>query len=76
MKAGKLAYGTDMCIEKIKYNKAKIIIVSSDASENTKSKFKKISEENKIKYYEYGTKEELSMGIRKNKQNCSSSIRQ
>lgn len=65
MKAGKLAYGADMCLEKIKFNKAKIIIISNDSSDNTKGKFKRICEEKKINYYEYGTKEELSMAIRK-----------
>ena len=65
MKAGKIAYGTDMCLEKIKFNKAKILIVAEDASNNTKEKLTRICEEKKIALYEYGSKEELSMAIGK-----------
>ena len=70
MKAGKLAYGTDMCIEKIKFNKAKLVIVATDASDNTKEKFKKLCDENKIKYAIYGNKNDLSVAIRQRQQNC------
>ena len=64
MKAGKLAYGTDMCLEKIKFNKAKLVIITEDASESNKEKFKKICEDNKVNFYEYGLKEDLSYSIR------------
>ena len=47
MKAGKLAYGTDMCLEKIKFGKAKLVIVAEDASKNTKDNFRKICSEKK-----------------------------
>ena len=64
MKAGKLAYGADMCIEKIKFKKAKLIIIAKDTSENTKEKFKKLCAENDLKLFEYGSKEDLSYAIR------------
>ena len=64
MKAGKLAYGTDMCIEKIKFNKAKLVIVAEDASDNNKQNFKKLCEENQIPFFIYGTKFDLSHAVR------------
>lgn len=66
MKAGKLAYGTDMCLDKIKYKKAKLVIVAEDASDNTKEKFSRICEENNVKFYIFGNKNELSYCIGKN----------
>ena len=64
MKAGKLAYGTDMCIEKIKFNKAKLIIIAEDASDNTKDKFKKLCDEKNIIYIMHSNKTDLSRAIR------------
>ena len=46
MKAGKLAYGSDMCEEKIKAGKVSVLIVAEDASENTKNKFNNFSQNN------------------------------
>ena len=43
MKAGKIAFGTDMCEEKIKNKIAKLIIIAEDTSDNTKDKFIKLS---------------------------------
>ncbi|MBR3281076.1 MAG: ribosomal L7Ae/L30e/S12e/Gadd45 family protein [Clostridia bacterium] len=65
MKAGKLAYGTDMCLDKIKFKKAKLVIISEDASNNNKERFKRICEENDISFYEYGNKEDISFAIGK-----------
>ena len=56
-----------MCLEKIKFKKAKLIIVAKDTANNTKEKFKKICEEYSLNYYEYGDKEELSKAIRQSK---------
>ncbi len=64
-KAGKLAYGSDMCEEKIKYHKISLLIVTEDASENTKERFKKLAQKNQIKLYIYGTMENLSRCIGK-----------
>ncbi len=65
MKAGKLAYGTDMCLEKIKFKKAKLVIVTEDASLNTKEKFNRICEENNIKLLTIGDKSGISKAIGK-----------
>ena len=65
MKAGKLAYGADMCLEKIKFKKAKLIILAEDTSENTLQKFERICKENSIPIYKYGVKDELSRAIGK-----------
>ncbi len=54
-----------MCLDKIKYKKAKLVIVCEDASENTKTKFQKICEENKIPFFIFGNKFDLSRSIGK-----------
>ena len=65
MRARKLAYGTDMCMDSIKFNKAKLVIVAEDASDNTKEKFTKICNDNKIPIYIIGNKFDLSKCIGK-----------
>ena len=61
MKAGKVVSG-EFSVEKfIKSGKARLVIIASDASENTKKKF-----EDKCKFYHvpiliYSTKEDLGM---------------
>jgi ribosomal protein L7Ae-like RNA K-turn-binding protein len=70
MKAGKLAYGTDMCIDKIKYEKAKLVIISEDASQNSKDKFTRLCDENNIMMAVFGKKDEISYKIRQTKQVC------
>ena len=47
-RAGKICFGADSVEEKIKNKKVYLIIVAIDASERTKEKFKKISEQNDI----------------------------
>lgn len=64
MKAGKLAYGSDMCEEKINYNKVSLLIVSANASDNTKERFKTLCS-NKVKYIEFGTIDNISHSIGK-----------
>ena len=64
MKAGKLAYGSDMCEEKTNYSKVRLLIVAKNAADNTKEKFKKLCE-NKTKYAEYGTIKDISHAIGK-----------
>ena len=54
-----------MCIEKIKYKKAKLVIVAIDASENTKAKFGNICKDNNIPIVEFGNKVDLSRAIGK-----------
>lgn len=65
MKAGKLAYGSDMVEEKIKYNKVSLLIIAEDASEKTKRKFMKVAEQNNLKIYFCSTIDELSCKVGK-----------
>lgn len=64
MKAGKLSYGSDMCEEKIKYKKVRLLIIAKNASDNTKERFKKLCK-NDIAFFEYGTIDEISHVIGK-----------
>lgn len=64
MRAGMLAYGSDMCEEKTKYGKVRMLIVACDASDNTKNRFKKLCNKNVI-YVEFGTIDEISHAIGK-----------
>ena len=66
MKAGKLAYGSDMVEEKVKYKQVSLLIIAEDASENTKEKFRRIANQNKLPLYECSTINELSFKIGKN----------
>jgi len=43
MKAGKIAYGSDMCEEKIKKGIVSLLIIAEDTSDNTKEKFIKMA---------------------------------
>ena len=54
-----------MCLDKIKFKKAKLVIACEDASKNTKEKFSKICETNKIPFYIFGNKFDLSRSIGK-----------
>ena len=64
MKAGKLAFGSDMCEEKIKCNKVRLLIIVEDASDNTKQKFNELCG-NRVQYKEFGTIDDLSHAIGK-----------
>ena len=66
IRAGKLAYGSDMCEEKVKYKKVRLLIVAEDASENTKERFRRIAEQNHVRIYFYSTIDELSHQVGKN----------
>lgn len=66
MKAGKLAYGSDMVEEKIKYKQVSLLIIAEDASENTKEKFRRIANQNKLNIHFFSTIEELSQKVGKN----------
>ena len=65
MKAGKVAFGADSVEETITKRKAKLIIVSNESSERTKSKFIKLCENYKIPIIIDGTIDELSKTIGK-----------
>ena len=66
MKAGKVAFGADNVEENITKRKAKLIIISKESSERTKSKFVKLCEKYNIPIIIDGKIEELSKTIGKN----------
>lgn len=66
MKAGKLVFGTEACIQAIQKRKVRLIIVAETASERTKNRFKMLCELNKIFYKEWGDVELISKAIGKN----------
>ena len=64
-RARKIAFGADSVEIEIKSKKAKLILVAEDASNRTKEKFQKISEEFDIPIIIAGTIEEISKVIGK-----------
>lgn len=66
MKAGRLAYGSDMCEEHIKSNNAKLLIVAEDASDNTKKKIKNLCITKNIEVIFFGSIDLISHSIGKN----------
>lgn len=58
-KSGKLVEGYNKCEEAIKKNLLRLIIISTDCSENTKEKFKHYCSKSNIDYIERYSKEEL-----------------
>lgn len=65
MKAGKVASG-EFAVEKaVKTANAYVVIVSTQASANTKKKFRNMCEYYKTPYYEFGDKTELGRAIGK-----------
>lgn len=65
MKAGKIVCGADVCIDNIKKKKAFLTIIAEDASQNTKEKFIKLSEEYEIQNIVFGEKDYLSKAVGK-----------
>ena len=64
-KAGKLAFGTDSCLEMIAKKKVKLVIVAEDSSERTINNFKEKCKQNNIDFYIFGKKDDLSKSIGK-----------
>lgn len=64
-KAGKLFSGEGTCEAYIRANKAKLIVVAEDASDNTKKKFTNMSNYRNVKIFFFGSKEELGKHIGK-----------
>lgn len=64
-KASLLKAGETGCIEAIKKNKAKLLIIAEDASENTKKRFINQCDKNNIKYIIKGEKDDLGNSIGK-----------
>ncbi|WP_330577831.1 L7Ae/L30e/S12e/Gadd45 family ribosomal protein [Alkaliphilus pronyensis] len=66
MKAGAIASGEVGCMSQVKKNKAYLVIVAEDASQNTKKLFGDKTAFRKIPIRFTGTKEELGKTIGKN----------
>ncbi len=64
-KAGKLVAGEDVCLRAIQSGDAKLILISTDASENTKKKFTDKSKYYNIKALSIVTRQEMSQAIGK-----------
>ena len=65
MKAGKVESGEFLTEKSIQDFKARLVIVASDASDNTKKKFKNSCKFYKVPYIEFGTKEIIGTAIGK-----------
>ena len=65
MKAGRCASGEMMTETETKSGRAKLVIVASDASENTKKKFRDMCEFYKVPIYFYGDKDTLGHAMGK-----------
>lgn len=65
MKAGKLTFGTDSCLEMIS-KKSKVNNTMSDSSERTINNFKNKCKENNIPVYIWGNRDDISKSIGKN----------
>ena len=65
MKAGRCANGDMMTETETKSGRAKLVIVASDASENTKKKFRDMCEFYKVPIYFYGDKDTLGHAMGK-----------
>lgn len=59
-RSGNLVTGYDTCIQLMKKNKIKLMIVTEDASEQTRNKFIKLTEKNGVQMYVFGKTTELS----------------
>jgi len=65
-RAGKIAFGTESCIDSIKRRKSKLVIVAEDCAERTKKNFKLLCEDINIPFQILGTIEEISNCIGQN----------
>lgn len=65
MKAGKVASGEFSTEKSVKSGNAYLVIVSEDASNNTKKKFSNMCQFYEVPRYFFGTKEELGSAIGK-----------
>lgn len=59
MRAGKIKSGESVILSDIKTNKIKLVIVATDASDNTLKVMKNKSESNQIPLRSFGTRVEL-----------------
>ena len=64
-KAGKLFSGEDVVRNAIKHNKLKLLIISQDASDNTKKRFVNAAKYYKLPIFVWGDKEQIGSSIGK-----------
>ncbi len=64
-RAGKLSSGEVACEAAVKSGNAKLILIASDASDNTKKKFADSARFYKVPFGKFGTKEEIGHAIGK-----------
>ncbi len=64
-KAGKLKSGEFQTTEAVKGKKAFLVLVATDASDNTKKEFRNMCNYYETPYYEFSTKENLGRAIGK-----------
>lgn len=64
-RARKVVSGDDTTLQDLKKGKVDLVIVATDASDNTKKLFRDKSSFRNIKMVEYGTKEEIGNAIGK-----------
>lgn len=64
-KAGRTVSGEFMTEKAVKEGKARLVIVGTDASANTRKNFRNMCEFYRVPYFEYGTKEELGHAMGK-----------
>ena len=64
-KAGKTASGEFATEQSVKSFRAELVIVASDASDNTKKKFKNMCEFYEVPFYIYGDKDSLGHAMGK-----------
>ncbi|MFA5523362.1 MAG: ribosomal L7Ae/L30e/S12e/Gadd45 family protein [Tissierellales bacterium] len=64
-RAGLIISGEMGCTQSLKEGKSKLLILAYDSSNNTKSKFKSLCSQKKVKVIELGLKEELGTSIGK-----------
>ena len=65
MRAGKIKSGESVILSDIKTNKIKLVIVATDASDNTLKVMKNKSESNQIPLRSFGTRVELGIALGK-----------
>ena len=64
-KAGLLVLGETACMQSIKRKKSNLVILSSDASKNTKDRIINLCDKNNVKYCIVGEKQELGYALGK-----------
>lgn len=62
-KAGKIAFGTESCLELINKRKVRLIILAEDSADRTINNFSNICKEKNIPIKVFGSKEEISKAI-------------